>query len=350
MKKNKFLGVILGIAIFCGIACSGIILAIGIKNASTVSANAPKMEKYPQPHTLEKTELEEFSEASIDLDYADVSILPSDGFYLEYRLDGACEKPDYNVTNGKFHFQEGATLQRYMVSLNLFSNARNQGPYFMNLYVPKDQYFELLSLSMESGNAELEQIHAKNAELSLDYGNLNLEAFTGTALEISLESGNLESKSITCGDLSVSASYGDFTGDTVSVSGDCGIDMESGNLGLASLTAGSFSVNNAYGNCDIGKITADNCICSLESGNITLKNAALGHADINVAYGDATLRMAGKISDYNYNLETEYGEIEFNRKHIEANEDGVSAYQSQGGKKDKEVQIYCESGNVKIRE
>ena len=89
--------------------------------------------------------------------------------------------------------------------------------------------------------------------------------------------------------------------------------------------------------------------CSLDSGNLNLKNTALESADINAQYGDVTLQMAGKLLDYNYNLEAEYGGIKFDRKQIASNEDGGSIYQSQDSKKKKNSQIYCESGNVEIR-
>ncbi len=84
MKRNKFLTLTLGFAILSGLVCSGIILVSGIQdNAGALSHNTGiRKEKYPEPHTLEKTKLEEFTEADIHLDDANLSILPSDGYYL----------------------------------------------------------------------------------------------------------------------------------------------------------------------------------------------------------------------------------------------------------------------------
>ena len=187
-NHNKFLFILIGIAIFSGILCSGIIIASGIQNDSPASV---RREKYPEPHVLKKTKLEEFSEISICLNYAEVSILPSDGFYLEYSLDGKCSKPDYGVSDGKFHFQEGQTQNPYRISLNLFHGPVYQEPFYMNLYVPKEQYFDLIHMSIESGNLEIDQLNAKKADLFLTYGNLNLGAFTGDTLEIASESVNI---------------------------------------------------------------------------------------------------------------------------------------------------------------
>ncbi len=349
MKRNRLLGIMLILAAFSGVLCSGIIIVTGIRQGSSAHASSPLREKYPQPYTLEKTKLENFSSASICLDYADISILPADDFYLEYRLDGTCQEPDYGVRDGVFHFQEGSAQRQYTISFNLFGNPVNREPFYLNLYVPADQYFELLTMSVESGNVKLEQISAKEADVTLEYGDLTLEEFSGTTLNISSESGNTEAKTITCDDLTVSASYGDFTGGTISVSGSSIFDLESGNLEISSLTAGIFSAENAYGNCDVEHITAERLTCSLESGNLTLKDAAPKQAEVNMEYGDVTLRLADTVSDYSYDLETEYGDLNIDGTQIEPDEDGTVLYRKQNGGKKKSIQIHCESGSVTIR-
>lgn len=352
MKKyNNLLALVIGVAVFAGILCSGIIIADGIRTGSAASArrDSPRREKYPEPHTLEKTTLEEFSEISIDLDYANVSILPSDGFYLEYQLDGKSSKPDYGVSNGKFHFQEGQTKNRYLISLNLFGNPVNQKPLYLNLYVPKDHYFDLLSMSIESGNLEIEQLNAEKADLSLEYGNLTLGDFTGNTLNISSESGNIDVNALTCKNLNISASYGNFTGSSVSASREGKFCLESGNLEISSLTADACSIDADYGNCSIDRFQAGNSTFSLESGCLNLKNAVLERTKVNAEYGDVTLELTDKVTDYNYDLEAEYGTVEINGKNIDAKEDGTVHYQKQDSNIKHEISVRCESGNIKIR-
>lgn len=347
MKQKKLLTIILGIAIFAGILCSGIIITTGIR-AGSASASAQK-KNYPQPHTLEKTKMEEFSEASIYLEDANVSILPSDDFYLEYRLDGICKEPDYEVSDGTLYFQEGAVLEPYRISFHLFGNPANREPFYLNLYVPRDQYFEFLHLSTESGNVELEQLNAQKAEFYLSYGNLKLKEFTGDTLDISAEAGDIESKNITCDDLSISSSYGNVAGGVISVSHRADLALDSGNLELSQLSADTLSLHMEYGNCTIDSITNKTGQLSMDSGNLNLKSAALETIDISSEYGDVTLQLANKPSDYNYDLKTEYGTIEVGGKNIKAKEDGTVIYQKQDASKMRNIQILCESGNVEIR-
>lgn len=351
MKRNKFLTIILVIAICSGVLCSGIIIASGIQKGSSASARtgSHEREKYPNPHILEKTRLDSFSQASIHLDQANVSILPADDFYLEYRLDGTCQEPDYEVSGQTFYFQEGSTQHPYTISFHLFGNPVNQEPFYLNLYVPADQYFELLTMDVESGNVKLKQINAREADLTLAYGDLDLDTFTGTTLNLTSESGNISSETITCEDLTVSAAYGNFTGDTVSVSGNSNFDLESGDLNISSLTTGDFKADSTYGNCSLEHITAKALSCSLDSGNLTLKNAVLEHGEINAEYGDVTIELADQASDYSYDLKAEYGTVTIDEKNIREDEDGTVVYLSKDGKKEKSIQIWCSSGNVDIR-
>lgn len=350
MKRNKFLTLLLSFAILSGLVCSGIIIVTGIQTNATASSNSngPRKEKYPQPHTLEKTALEEFSEATIRLGYADLSILPSDGYYLEYRLDGTCAKPEFEASNGKFHFQEGAAQRYFHFSFGIIENTANSGPFYVTLYVPKDQYLKLLDIAMESGDVEAEQANANRAELSIEYGDLHLGDFSGDDLTISSESGNIELGAITCENLNVTASYGDFTGDTVSVSNRAKFFFESGNLDISQLEADTLSFNDQYGNCDADSISIKKGEFSMESGNLSLENAALGNTSISSQYGDVTLSLSDKVSSYNYDLETEYGTIDVDGESMKEDEDGRVLYRSQDGKKKNSIGVSCESGNVRI--
>lgn len=350
MKRSKLLTLLLGFAILSGVVCSGIIIASGIKDNASASASSdgPRKEKSPQPHTLEKTKLDEFSEAAICLSYADLSILPSDGYYLEYRLDGTYTKPEYGVSDGKFYFEEGHAQKQFLISFGIGAHFTNPGPLYLNLYVPKDHYLKLLEVTMESGDVDAEQANAERAEFSIAYGDLDFGEFSGDDLIISSESGNINFEGITCKNLTVSDSYGNFTGDALSVSNRAEFSLESGNLDVSQLEAETLSFNGQYGDCEAGSISVKKGGFSLESGNLALENAALGNTSISSQYGDVRLMLSDQVSSYNYGLETEYGSISVDGTSIKENEDGQGLYQKQGSQKKKSIDIFCESGNIKI--
>ncbi len=354
MKRNKILTLILGIAILSGIICSGMVIAQGIQTGNKQIHNiaSNKKQTHRVPWKLKKTKLEEFSEISVFLSYCNFTILPSDDYYLEYRMDGSCEKPKYDISNGKFQFQEGQPLSAFNTGFHFFFNfgnpSSNQGPFYVNLYVPSEQYFDRFTLSSESGNAEIDTIQTKKADITIDYGNLDLENFTGKNLSIKAESGNIEMGSVTCDTLDVTDEYGNFSGGDFKISQKATWKLESGNLELSKLKTGHLSLSDDYGNCSIDETILKSSDISMESGNLTLKKAILGTTNINSSYGDIDLRLASPVTDYNYNLNLEYGSLNMDRKEIETDEDGEIHYRKDN-KQENEINISSESGNVTIQ-
>lgn len=353
MKRNILLTLIVGAAATFGIICSAIILVQGVKAGPLKVPSAQKEERYPNAWELEKTKLEEFSDISISLSYCNLSILPADGYYLEYHIDGTCEKPQYNVSDGSFHFQEGHTQTKYRSGFHLFfhpgsSSSYNRGPYYVKLYVPQTQYFNLLSITDDSGNIEIDSIQAKNADIRADYGNLNLSSFSGEELAISTDSGNIELGAITCDNLDLSNEYGNIDADSLLIDKNASIALDSGNLESSSFTAKKLTLSNEYGNCTIDEITVAASSISMDSGKITLRHASLGNTDINSEYGDTDISLSADIADYNYDLHAEYGMVKLGGKNLKSNDDGEVHYQKDNGKKN-DIRIFCESGNIDIR-
>lgn len=348
MNQKKIITIIVGIAIAVSIVFCGIIIGTGINQKGTASAST---REEIHSHVLEKTKLEDFSELSITISYANVSIIPSDGYYLEYRLDGTCEEPAYSVSNGKFQFKEGAVQRKYRITLNPFGYSsvyyENQEPFYLNLYVPKEQYFELFSIYNDSGNVDIEKLQAKKAELTLDYGNLNLENFTGDSLSLTLNSGNAEFGTVSCKELTISDEYGNVTGDNLSASASVLAELDSGNFKVQQLSADTFSLTNDYGNTDIYSFTSTNGTFSIDSGNLSLLDADFKNITITNEYGDVDLELRQSITEYNYDLFAEYGTISMDGKDIKTNDDGESSCHKDNGKARK-IKVTCDSGNITI--
>lgn len=352
MKRNKILTAILGIAILSGVVCSGMVIAQGIRTGTVLSHNASaRKERLPKPWELQKTKLEEFSEVSITLSYSNLSILPGDDYYLEYHMDGTCEEPQYKVSNSKFYFEEGLTQAKYRNGFHVFFNPLNYTaryePYYVTLYVPKETYFDMLNVSDDSGNVEIDEIQAKSADIKIDYGNLTMDSFTGEKLSIDADSGNLELNTITCDTLELDNEYGNITGDIFQISTKTTITLDSGNLSLSKLKTDALTLDNEYGNCSVNEIKVKNSSISMDSGNLDFNQAELGTTKIKSSYGDVSLVLSDSASNYNYNLNTEYGTVKLEGNKIKADEASEIHYKKDNGK-DSTISIECESGNVNI--
>lgn len=348
MKRNKFGIIFLGITLLTTITCTGIILATGIQKAAKTASNLPQRQDYPEPHRLEKTELEGFSSFSLNLAYAEISILPSDGFYLEYCLDGACKEPQYSTSNNTFTFQEGGIQSRFQISLDFFPAYSSKEPFYLNLYIPKDQYFDFASLYSESGSTKITDLSAKKAEITSDYGNLNLESFQGDSLAISSDSGNVTLGTAECGTFQADLAYGDLKAGSLSASKQAQLTLESGNLDVSELAAEEFSLINNYGNCAIQTFQAKKCDMELESGNLKLRDTDVEEADIRILYGNADLALSHPFSEYNFDLTAEYGTVTLDRKKIPADEDGNTIYTHKNQTNRRNLRIYNESGFIEL--
>lgn len=351
--KNKLITAIAGIAILFGVVCSGIIITQGIQQNEASHSQAANTKREPiRAWELEKTKLDEFTDIAITLSYCDLFIVPGDGYYLEYRMDGSCEEPEYGVTGSRFYFQEGPTQLKYRTGFHLFFNpgyySANRGPFYVNLYVPKEQYFNLLQLSSESGNIELGDIQAKDIDIHAEYGTLKSGAFSGDNISITADSGNIELDSIDCNALEISNEYGDITADGFKAANRASIKLESGNLTLSRLETDSFILSNKYGNCSMDEITVKQSEIAIESGSLKLHGATLGTTEITNEYGDVTLNLANRVSDYNYDLNASYGTIKLDGKTLPSDEDGTSRYQKDNGK-ESEIIIGSDSGDITIR-
>lgn len=352
MKRNKILAFIAGIAILFGLACSGIIIAQGIKTGAFPVTASAKDRAHPYAWDLEKTKLEEFSDISISLSYCDLSILPADGYYLEFHMDGVCEEPVYDVSDGSFRFQEGSTRQKYHRNFHFFFNpgffSSNQEPYYVNLYVPKKQYFNLLTIASDSGNIDIGDIQAEQADITAEYGNLKADSFSGKNLVIKADSGNLEFGTITCDTLEISDEYGNISADSFEIAQSATIHLDSGNLELSKLACEQLTLSNEYGNCTVNETNIADSNITMDSGSLKLYEATLGDTEIHNEYGNTVLNLANDCLDYNYDLKAEYGSVKLDGKSMGADDDGETYYQKDNGKKNN-IRITCDSGDIEIR-
>lgn len=350
--KNKIITTIASAAILFSMVCTGIIITQGIQHGGTSGySHAAEKRQAPRAWELEKTRLDAFSDISISLSYCDLGIYPADDYYLEYRMDGTCEEPEYNSAGNRFYFQEGAVQPRYRIGFPFFFHPRfssaNKGPFYVNLYIPKEQYLGLLQLSSESGNVELGDIQAKDIDIRAEYGNLTCGGISADDISIAMESGNIDVISATCDTLDITNEYGDIRADSFHAASQASIKLESGSLTLSKLETDSLILSNDYGNCSIDKTNVKQSDVSIESGNLKLQDATLGTTEIKNEYGDITIKLADESSEYNYDLNAEYGSIKLNGKTLPADEDGISRYQKDNGK-ESEIIIGSESGNIVI--
>lgn len=347
-KKNK----IYIAAVCCAglgiVLTAGGILAGGKPGLSVGSTGVHLMGEEPEDYVLEKTALEEFSEAEIYVEYGDFRLIPSDGYYLEYRIDGSMGKPEYQAENGAFTFRETPKKEVLRFQIMDWGHTGARGKSYVNLYVPEEMFFRKFSLDSDSGDGELETLQGENLELDLEYGDLNAGTIQGEQVKITSDSGNFTIQTLKAGELELENEYGEVKAETLTVDRTGEITQDSGGLRLGACEAGDLTISLEYGDLTAESLRAGTLTAESDSGNMKIGSLQIeDKASFRLEYGDVTLGLAGDPEEYTMKLETEYGSVHAPEGGRSISDDDKTVYQSQGTKK-KSLEITCESGDIQV--
>lgn len=399
MKKNNKMQLLCIIIMIC-IGFAGVCTVIGVLGRRFDK----NKEKGKECYALSKTKLEAFNNIDIDVESAEIEVIPADDYYLEYKIYKQNGKPFYKVKEDKFTFQDGDSDNEFF-QVNFNIGMHDSQKEYIRLYVPEGKQFqkividnsagklnisnlaaESLKADCESGDIEMKHITVPSLKLEADYGNVSLKEIQTSEVEMQMESGNLDTDSITCTSFDLQNSYGnvnfgEIAGETINIT------MESGNLEVNNVKTNIFDVENDYGNLKFGTISSNETKFSQSSGNFnstTLETNTLeleneygkisigkliceegniigSDGDINIdmlqakrmkmdsEYGAISFGVIGKIQDYNYKLRTEEGSVHLPDDMVDDDEKdyGVCNIDNQ---KDAVIEVESDGGNITLRE
>lgn len=162
-----------------------------------------KKEKMEQSNVYqqEKLSLEAFESFDITVVNADVSVFPSDSFYLEYSLNGG-RSVSHSVTDGVFFFEE-AENEAAMHGENWgtfvmwgfgpgWSGQKGQPDYYLRLYVPEDVLLAEGKLHMKYGDLYVGKTGIERLEAELFLGDMQLDGWSGKSAVVDLDCGSLK--------------------------------------------------------------------------------------------------------------------------------------------------------------
>ncbi len=325
--------------------------------------------------------LSEFQDMDVCLEYADIEIIPSDHYGIEYCLDENY-KFTYHVENGKLNVEQKS---KYRINGNLtffslgFSNISDE---YVKIYIPEnsvlqnasikndsgnidlgnikcdeltvvDRYGDLnagtiscktLDTTLDSGNFKFDELSADSIAVSDKYGNLDADKIYGAKISLDMESGYIKFKDMKADNLTISSSYGDIDIEKQNIKEKLDIKAESGNINFQDITAKAVSVDNSYGNLICDKMDVGLADINLESGDCELGDIKTYNLNVKSDYGNVLLNLVGKCSDYTYDLKTEYGSIE-----IDGRDMGDTCLDLDSNKENKMV-ISCDSGNITMKQ
>lgn len=315
MKTKKKIGLISICCIGIGIVLMAVGFVMGGRPGFYINKtgiHAANGNRSGASHIQEKTALEEFSSIDIDLQSADLEILPSDGYYIEYLLNGNDPEPALEVKNQTLKFKEGFTSSFIGFNFLVFDDYwETADHYYVTLYVPADKFFTSIKLNNDNGKVTMGTIRTKNMDVTDEYGQVEIESFKGDRFKA---------------------------------------DMDSGRFKIENLEADTVEIYNEYGRCELGTVKSRSLEAKLDNGNFTIGKGDIANVKIDNEDGDVTIGLSSKMEAYDFDLMTEYGSIEVpGYPVISEGDDDEKRFQSNNGAKNK-VKIRCDNGDIIINE
>lgn len=296
-----------------------------------------------ETYVEDEKELDKFTSIEMDLSYADLEIIPSDKYAVEYCLDGS-KNPVCTVENGKLVFKEAKVTPYVNFGFNVTTLGYSVNTY-IKLYVPENMEFDIIRIQEEDGDIKLPSLKAEKLEITNEYGDVRMEEFSGKTIDIELQDGLLSSGKILAETAKIGNEYGDiklseFEGTELTAY------LQDGQLSAETITADKIKADNEYGDIDIQHVKAENLDSSLSDGTLTVNHLAADEVDINNEYGDVNLGLAGDMKDYDMDLTTEYGGIAV-PGFQESNGDSGAKRKIENNS-GKQIKIFCEDGDINL--
>ncbi len=288
--------------------------------------------------------IDKITHIDINTSIAKVELIPSDHYSVEIDYLYWDEEPDYSLTDGKLHFDDGDSIPNsYSINFKLDNTIK--------VYLPDNADLSNLSIKNSSGNVELSGFVAGDMKVTVSYGDLTIRKAASNNAKIKLSSGNSTIDDFEVGNLKFTNSYGDSDFDNINTGSTMllkdiaydkiDISMSSGKAELGGIICSNLQLNNSYGDVICEEIKADKLDAGLSSGNLTVNKSDIKDIDAKNSYGDVNLSLIGPKADYSLNLDTSYGSIQVGNKkykeHMDVDRAGTRS-------------IYADlsSGNVKI--
>lgn len=388
MFRSKKLALICVLMIAAGLMLSAVgyllggrVWGIGL-NQSGIWVNSPNITGGEGYHYVKETkELEAFTGIDADVDFGDLIIEPSDHYGISYNVPEDC-RFDVTVEEGVLKVikrnREVLGIQNNFVAMGsgIAENRRENA--YVKISIPAGLEFDTVRLVNECGEVTAAEFWAESLTVEAYFGNVELKQVSGGLAQIFLESGKLTLTGATQDSLTIRNQFGtaalsdisaqtsaitmesgDFLAETsdlgklVLVQGfgavrltdvslaDTSITSESGKIRLDGVTAGELEVKSMFGDVDGERVTARSGSMEVESGTCTLRTLDIPVLAIESDYGDVKLELTGAAEEYTFDLATEFGDVEVDRRGMGSTYRSLETHE-------KSLTVFCESGSIRI--
>ena len=345
MKNKKKWLIISAALILTGVVVAGIGIAMGGVPGFSIGRGGQILtpSQYVM-HELEKTPLDSFENLDAVMHFGDVELIPSDGYYLEYRICTDEQGPSYEVKNGTLTFlpqkSQGRNGISFFFNTGWNHSTNHTGSDYVRIYLPEDEYLNRLEVECGKGDVKISGIQADSVSVETDFGNTEISDIKAGAAEVTCSNGRIEIDTVEYDSLKVTDDFGN-----VSISGARGdestVQMSNGELTLKNIESTTLRLEQDFSDTDGSKLTVGELTHTGSNGDIELTELDTKSVDISNDFGDIDLAFTGEEKEYGMDLSCDFGTVRLNGD----NRSGSLEKDSAGANK---IKARCSNGNITV--
>lgn len=200
MKKSTIITLIVaGVLIGTGIIMIAVSGMNGGMSAMCWDKQEHRIVAYNQEEmqrTQNKIKIEAFDSIQISSWDANVELIPSDDYYIEYCVS-APEDFNYSIIDGKLVFAEDNSRYLYLSWGDLFDSAEINGDRYVKVYYPSDADMYVVDIDLDMGSVSIDSLNIGSADIDLDMGTLVIKNSYIGSMKAELDMGSLDMENVT---------------------------------------------------------------------------------------------------------------------------------------------------------
>lgn len=311
--KNKTVWIAGGILLLAGVSLVSAGKALGgVPGIYVDRYGVHSPEEEPLVYVQDKKNIQPFEELSVQVDYADINLIPADDYYVEYTLDGQEGEPEIVSEDGTLHISQGSEgrFGFYIMSVGIFGGVSDSAQKReVNIYYPEETPLHSISLDTQDGEITMGKATVETLAINNSYGEVQAGEIMAEKAEIAMKDGDLSVERMECE---------------------------------------SLSLVNDYGHVEVKELECEKGMLRMNDGDLEVGTAAVGQLQIENDYGEVRL-LVPRWKEITLNLETKYGDIFLPDSREEEKEDGGSVY-IPGKDEEKELVVISKDGDIIIQE
>lgn len=311
----------------------------GFKVETEKNINATSHEKVEMVSASD--ELEAFDTIDLDVAFAEVRIVESDHYGIEYSFPEDII-PEYKVAKNKLTVKTKGDIANDF-RITFLSDKRNVKDGFSSiliLSVPKGIEFKDVKLELSGGVIGLNDIKSTDIYVKNGLGNVEFNNIEAEDVRIDVASGNIFGNSIKSVDADLSSSFGNGVIDEIEAE-DLKMKFTSGSIKVTKISGSEAFASCSYGVIEIKEVNSDEFSVNNSGGSITVDEISSESIDARTSFGEIKLGL-DDIEKYNIDCKANFGDIKVS---------GVSkggSYSVSAPENKKSIEANCSSGEITL--